>query len=192
MWSAAGGGGAVVWLWWPSACCSFSSLDALLQQQQPREIFSKGPLHVCGLRRALWRGKMEWLLSGKVWRPTSATKLTGEVNKERKKKSSSVHSSFHSAFTSFTCPDAMPPPLSEPVVASAFCARVNDTHLSCPQVPLTSPGIVPVQIKVKGNIISPSNLTFLYYRTYISLCSFPTALALIQLFSSIAKFSSNN
>jgi hypothetical protein len=48
-----------------------------------------------------------------------------------------------------------------------FCKWVNSTELACPQAPLTSPGAVSIVIKIGPNIISPANLTFLFYRTSI-------------------------
>lgn len=44
-----------------------------------------------------------------------------------------------------------------------FCKWVNSTELACPQAPLTSPGAVSIVIKIGPNIISPANLTFLFY-----------------------------
>jgi hypothetical protein len=48
-----------------------------------------------------------------------------------------------------------------------FCKWVNSTELACPQAPLTSPGAVSIVIKIGPNIISPANLTFLFYGTSI-------------------------
>ncbi len=54
-----------------------------------------------------------------------------------------------------------------------FCKWVNSTELACPQAPLTSPGAVSIVIKIGPNIISPANLTFLFYGTSIFFLSFP-------------------
>ncbi|ELR23779.1 uncharacterized protein ACA1_001310, partial [Acanthamoeba castellanii str. Neff] len=73
-----------------------------------------------------------------------------------------------------TCPTAISPPHFTAIACTSsfyakhtsvlFCKWVNSTELACPQAPLTSPGAVSIVIKIGPNIISPANLTFLFYQ----------------------------